>query len=188
MASCPNFVHLMDWNTAHFPVTDGPSLQQSSATCLNFNLPVVSVQGRLPVGLAFPKVVGMQVKELMPGLMTKPKQIGGHELGGDKHVEAYVEKIFGPAKHLMGVQEMVLSVILPNEKFDGQWKQMKPEEFALYDVLKRFKGIRELNLMAAPPYTRDRSQAFMLVSFEHRTVYDQALQADQTPLELAARR
>lgn len=169
MAKCPNLTDLVDCNTALYPCIHGPSLQSSTVTKLSLKLAFLSVQAEVPVGKAFPSLQSLKIAEECPGLLYFRKRINRQQLGGQKAVEDYIGKVLGTPESLLGVKQLLLEIPMPNEGGFGHFNSIKPDQYALFDLLMRFRRLEGLELKTDPPYTRDRAMTFMLVSSEQST-------------------
>lgn len=140
----------------------------------------------MPLGIGFPKLKRLGLREGYRSLFFEETQIGdcvkGRGAVGAVHGEdnqppcdcsnplqavRYIEKVFGPVESLMGVEELVLTIVLPYEAFPGQWRNLRrvgEDKFAFGELLKRFRGLKTLELNMEPPYTKTEGEACMLVS------------------------
>lgn len=167
LLTCSNLEYMIDRNTAAAPDMHGPSLQSPTVDRLAIGIPSLVVQGKTPLGTAFPNLQYLKLAEKSISMVSSPKRIAGEYGVGvleDAYVEKYVEAVFGDPEKLRGVRDLFLEVISPNEDFEGQWKAMEKDQVMLHDIVGRFKGLKRLEIMMDPPYTHDPAMAFMIVS------------------------
>lgn len=157
MAKCPNLVKITDGNFAGHADLDGPSLSNSTATELSMGFPFLSVQTGL--AKAYPNVNHLIIDERETGPILCD---AGDSIVGCKCTEPaeYIRQAIGGK--MLGVKKLTLKLKLPSETSDGQWRKDWPK-MTLQVLLALLPDLEVLVLHIDPPYTRDPTEACMLV-------------------------